>query len=157
MMKFKHFRVNPTLQFTLCTYWNSEKNLLSIGYSVFNPNDPYFIKKKGNEIAKERCIREPLSIEIPGVVTHYFITWTALTLMEKDFLTSDKYGISLDVKHDFYDWMNKYIADMFLIEKKRNEKRLLDYFLQHEETVIRKIFDMPRKENLIKVAEEEIV
>lgn len=59
-LRFRHHFLSTNAILTICTHLNHETRTVDVGWSLFNPNDFRWIKKKGNEIARNRLINHPL-------------------------------------------------------------------------------------------------
>lgn len=54
-----HYLVNGGI-LSVCTSLNHESGIVTVGWSVFNPEDPRWVRKIGNNIARKRMEEKPL-------------------------------------------------------------------------------------------------
>lgn len=58
-----HFLVNGAI-LTVCTSLDYDTREVSVGWSIFNPNDARWIRKFGNNIARTRLIVHPIKFTL---------------------------------------------------------------------------------------------
>lgn len=54
-----HFLINGGV-LTVCTSLNHENGLVTVGWSIFNPDDSRWVRKVGNDIARKRIKDNPI-------------------------------------------------------------------------------------------------
>jgi hypothetical protein len=77
-----HFLVNGAI-LTVCTSLDYETREVSVGWSVFNPNDDRWIRKFGNNMARMRLLHFPIKFKLTEdePILCDYISMKALLLM----------------------------------------------------------------------------
>lgn len=58
-----HFLINGGI-LSVCTSLNHESGLVTVGWSIFNPDDLKWVRKMGNDIARKRMKNSPLTFTL---------------------------------------------------------------------------------------------